>query len=114
MADNGTKLTAEKAFGCCGYRDGTTEGVDCLLVPGCTFNATTGQYSCPTCEITIRSKIDYAFKAAGGVGIFFSFTEVSALLLRLITIDQGPYFIFQLVAVACTIRFRSLVRSVTI
>ncbi|XP_001357951.3 tetraspanin-31-A isoform X1 [Drosophila miranda] len=36
---------------------------------------------CPACGPMLEDKIDYAFKLCGGLGIFFSFTEVLAVFL---------------------------------
>ncbi|KAH8332325.1 hypothetical protein KR074_000989 [Drosophila pseudoananassae] len=36
---------------------------------------------CPPCGPLLQDKIDYAFKLCGGLGIFFSFTEVLAVFL---------------------------------
>lgn len=73
-AGPGLKLEAEQYFGCCGFKN-FSEGVSCDQVEECKgSNETTT--TCPTCEEAIQDKIDYAFNAAGGLGLFFSFTEV--------------------------------------
>ena len=71
-ADNATKLEAEQLFGCCGY-DSPTQGIQCDDVERCK------QGACPTCQAAIKDKINYAFNAAGGLGLFFSFTEVGVI-----------------------------------
>lgn len=68
------KLDAEQFFGCCGFAD-YKEGVNCTEVVECGKNAT--DPSCPTCNNKIADQIDYGFNLAGGLGIFFAFTEVS-------------------------------------
>ena len=78
-ADNQTKLEAEQLFGCCGF-DNHTQGIDCQAVDRCKTEQGTGEFNngfnCPTCKAAIQDKINYAFNAAGGLGLFFSFTEV--------------------------------------
>jgi len=71
-ADNATKLEAEQLFGCCGY-DSPTQGIQCDDVERCK------QGACPTCQAAIKDKINYAFNAAGGLGLFFSFTELISI-----------------------------------
>ena len=69
MAQNSTKLEAEKFFGCCGFDDNST-GYMCDQVPEC-------KVSCSSCKVSIEDKIDSAFDTAGGLGLFFAFTEVN-------------------------------------
>jgi tetraspanin-13/31 len=78
-SSDATKLQAEKYFGCCGFTN-HTEGVECKKVPVCDNNGT----HCPTCKEMIHDKIDYAFDAAGGLGLFFSFTELAAIVYAFI------------------------------
>jgi tetraspanin-13/31 len=78
--DDTTKFTAEKYFGCCGFNSNeynTTEsdGFDCGKIDKC-MPVTNGSYSCPTCKERIKGKIGVAFSGSGGVGLFFSFTEI--------------------------------------
>jgi len=68
-ADNTTKFDAESIFNCCGLTNQTTEGVRCDELP-CHKDG------CSTCMDTIQEKINSAFNAAGGLGLFFSFTEL--------------------------------------
>jgi len=77
-ADNQTKLEAEQLFGCCGF-DNHTQGIECVAVERCGADL-----NCPTCKAAIQDKINYAFNAAGGLGLFFSFTEIigAALAFR--------------------------------
>jgi len=73
-ADNSTKFDAEKIFNCCGLTNSTTEGVRCEELP-------CHQSGCSTCMDTIQEKINSAFNAAGGLGLFFSFTEFIGIWL---------------------------------
>jgi len=79
VADNETKYEAEQLFGCCGFSN-QTEGVKCETIDACK----TSLDSCPPCAERIQGKINYAFNAAGGLGLFFSFTEIigAALAFR--------------------------------
>ena len=86
MADNETKYEAEQLFGCCGFSN-QTEGVKCETIDACK----TSLDSCPPCAERIQGKINYAFNAAGGLGLFFSFTEVGIKLFRVI--DSSSLFI---------------------
>jgi len=74
-ADNETKYEAEQLFQCCGFTN-DTDGIDCEKLA--CYN------SCPPCSVRIQDKINYAFNAAGGLGLFFSFTEIigAALAFR--------------------------------
>ncbi len=76
-SDNSTRLTAEKAFSCCGFNN-YTDGYMCReQVPECAGGPANGTYiSCPFCKTAIGISIEKAFSAAGGVGLFFAFTEV--------------------------------------
>jgi hypothetical protein len=47
---------------------------NCDKIPECKKNDE--QITCETCLEKIKDKIGYAFSASGGVGLFFSFTEV--------------------------------------
>ena len=41
-------------------------------------------FVCPTCSEKLESKIDYAFNTAGGLGLFFAFTEFIAVAVAYI------------------------------
>lgn len=69
-AANSTKFDAEKAFHCCGLNN-FTEGVECSKIPDCKGTP----MGCPTCMQRIQDKTQAAFSVAGGLGLFFSFTE---------------------------------------
>jgi len=71
-APNSTKMDAETLFNCCGLED-VTEGVDCGTVTACGKQNIT---DCEPCLGKITEKVDAAFNAAGGLGLFFSFTEL--------------------------------------
>jgi len=44
------------------------------------INGTQNFVNCHTCKETVEDKIDYAFNSSGGVGLFFAFTELVAIL----------------------------------
>merc|ERR1712038_2213072 len=69
-ADNETKYEAEQLFQCCGFTN-DTDGIDCEKL-ACYD-------SCPPCSVRIQDKINYAFNAAGGLGLFFSFTDLISI-----------------------------------
>jgi len=72
-ADNATKFDAESIFNCCGLTN-QTEGVRC-------DELSCHKDGCSTCMDTIQEKINSAFNAAGGLGLFFSFTEFIGIWL---------------------------------
>jgi tetraspanin-13/31 len=78
--DNETRFEAETVFQCCGF-DNYTQGVSCEKVPTCgPQNPTEPKWNCPMCAEAIQDKINYAFNAAGGLGLFFSFTELASVV----------------------------------
>jgi len=74
-ADNQTKLDAEKFFDCCGLTNVTEEGYKCEELKCYNVNKKSLE-SCGPCMPKIQDKINAAFNAAGGLGLFFSFTEL--------------------------------------
>merc|ERR1712062_655100 len=46
----------------------------------CTAECASESGSCMPCKGVMAEKIDYAFNSAGGVGLFFAFTELAAIL----------------------------------
>jgi tetraspanin-13/31 len=72
-ADNETIFDAEKLFDCCGLSN-ISEGVGCDQLT-CAAGAK-GVESCAPCMVKLQEKINSAFNAAGGLGLFFSFTEL--------------------------------------
>jgi len=66
-ADNATIADVQKAFQCCGFHNTTDSGRECSIQ--CP--------NCPTCESALENMINYGFRVSGGIGLFFSFTEVN-------------------------------------
>ncbi|XP_017868968.1 PREDICTED: tetraspanin-31-A isoform X1 [Drosophila arizonae] len=83
----------QDSFLCCGFNGTTTsvaninsntddEEPSCELINReCCVNSKDPLCHCEPCGPLLEGKIDYAFKLCGGLGIFFSFTEVLAVFL---------------------------------
>ncbi|GBP46079.1 Tetraspanin-13 [Eumeta japonica] len=73
-----TKSQVQNKFLCCGFRNQTkpVNGTDKL--PSCEEVNKKCTYApiCQPCIHELKETIDYAFKLVGGIGLFFSFTEV--------------------------------------
>lgn len=79
----------QDSFLCCGFNATTTsvtsingntedEEPSCEIINReCCVSSTDPLCHCEPCGPLLEGKIDYAFKLCGGLGIFFSFTEVS-------------------------------------
>ncbi|XP_069119607.1 tetraspanin-31-like isoform X1 [Argopecten irradians] len=104
LASNQTKETVQYKFDCCGFSDWSKPGDDPSGHPPCggikccnggnsgpcctkSFNITDAdlQEKCPcqTCLKALQNEIHSAFKITGGVGLFFSFTEIIGVWLAL-------------------------------
>lgn len=60
-----------------------------ILQPNCCMeNISDKDCNCKPCMKQLQSTIDYAFKLCGGIGLFFSFTEVSTTNLYNIFITR--------------------------
>ncbi|KAH8407237.1 hypothetical protein KR222_010950 [Zaprionus bogoriensis] len=78
----------QDTFLCCGFNATTSSSVVNANEPSCdVVNKRCCAQSqdplchCGPCGPLLEDKIDYAFKLCGGLGIFFSFTEVLAVFL---------------------------------
>jgi len=101
--DNPTEIhSIEQEFGCCGinteghrrqssnYKNGTCTGDWCNEINFCIAmdacqNATDTtetplNFGCPTCDQELDKILDKAFNSTGGLGLFFSFCELFAIL----------------------------------
>ncbi|XP_058806125.1 tetraspanin-13 [Phymastichus coffea] len=95
--DTSLKENVQESFHCCGFNH-TINGVDQFMnvLPTnakpndptcdkvnkyCCQDSTDQTCQCPPCMGKLQSTIDYAFKLCGGIGLFFSFTEVIAAFL---------------------------------
>ncbi|XP_011497001.1 PREDICTED: tetraspanin-31-A isoform X2 [Ceratosolen solmsi marchali] len=90
QVDNQLKEKVEYTFHCCGFNKTTSiieefsSGNDSVCLKQtkvcCAYNPDP-KCQCPSCMQKLQSTIDYAFKLCGGIGLFFSFTEVIAAFL---------------------------------
>lgn len=79
----------QDTFLCCGFNstssssstsgDASCEVVNKICCSGSLYDA---NCQCPPCLPKLEDKINYAFKLCGGLGIFFSFTEVSSKYIK--------------------------------
>lgn len=75
-ADVGTKFDTENYFSCCGFQNSTSEGVRCSEIAACK-----PPNSCHPCKDAVEDKIGYAFSASGGLGLFFAFSQLVAVIV---------------------------------
>jgi len=73
-ADNQTIQDLENNLNCCGFRDIDDHSGDC------TAACTQDQGTCEPCAERLSDKVNYAFNSSGGVGLFFAFTELVAIV----------------------------------
>ncbi|CAH1402784.1 unnamed protein product [Nezara viridula] len=85
--DNELKSEVQRTFSCCGFDDKIHQvndsmgHPDCSKDPICCPAGSREDCTCPPCMSKLQSTIDYAFKLCGGIGLFFSFTEVIGIIL---------------------------------
>jgi len=72
-APTAERQSVEEKLNCCGFKavNETTCTAECVSEPG----------TCYPCKNVMAEKIDYAFNSAGGVGLFFAFTEIIGAVL---------------------------------
>lgn len=70
--DDAGKDDAQRALDCCGFMN-VTETTTCTA--DCVVNKT-NRTNCEPCQEVMYDKVNYGFNSAGGVGLFFAFTEV--------------------------------------
>ena len=71
----------QDTFLCCGFNSTSTPSSDAscdIINKQCCSSSYDVNCQCPPCLPKLEDKINYAFKLCGGLGIFFSFTEVSS------------------------------------
>ncbi|XP_055848996.1 tetraspanin-13 isoform X1 [Episyrphus balteatus] len=81
---NSIRKEVQDTFFCCGFNSTSisTEDTSCDIInKQCCIGSFDMSCQCPPCLPMLEDKIDYAFKLCGGVGIFFSFTEVLAVFI---------------------------------
>lgn len=67
---NETRDNVQKIFGCCAFEDKANE-----THPICPESCG-GDSGCPTCMEKLHGVINSGFRVSGGIGLFFSFTEL--------------------------------------
>ncbi|XP_077185079.1 tetraspanin-31 isoform X2 [Paroedura picta] len=82
MLDNETRSTWEKSLNCCGFFNRTTPK-DKGGVEHCSAACRESTSPCITCGVKMMEHADEALKILGGVGLFFSFTEVLGVWLAM-------------------------------
>lgn len=77
-SSNETRLSFEKHFGCCSFDDvnDASQAISCQEIPACKPVGNSTELTCKDCFATIQPVMSKAFSSAGGVGLFFSFTEL--------------------------------------
>jgi len=87
----------QETFLCCGFNttsNANNNGTCDLINKQCCAGQSNDVCRCPPCGPKLEDKIDYAFKLCGGLGIFFSFTEVLAVFLaRRYRNQQDPHYL---------------------
>ncbi|KAL1506164.1 hypothetical protein ABEB36_005576 [Hypothenemus hampei] len=79
--DNATRSNVQNTFSCCGFNPEVDKEV---APPSCENLLRCADVGCneyPGCLDKLQTTINYAFKLCGGIGLFFSFTEVVGILL---------------------------------
>ncbi|XP_062534104.1 tetraspanin-13-like [Armigeres subalbatus] len=76
------KQQVQEEFLCCGFNSTVTDDhLSCTAVEAICCPGGLSGCSCPPCMPKLESTIDYAFRLSGGIGLFFSFTEIIAVFL---------------------------------
>lgn len=104
VADNKLKQNVQYGFDCCGFQDVTLNSSEALGHPSCdglpcceghgddsccsssTSNITStasDNCNCQLCGDKLKSQIHNAFSVSGGIGLFFSFTEIVGVWLAM-------------------------------
>jgi len=74
---NAERQNVEEKLDCCGFKNVT----ETMSNPEFPCQAECASTSCSPCKDVMTEKIDYAFNSAGGVGLFFAFTEIIGAVL---------------------------------
>ncbi|XP_013382393.1 tetraspanin-31 isoform X3 [Lingula anatina] len=102
IAEDDLKMKIQELFECCGF-DTSSQALpandsmshpDCLKIKGCVSSGASefccnlvngSKDSCPVepCFNNLRNDIQTAFKISGGIGLFFSFTEIVGVWLAI-------------------------------
>ncbi|CAH0714401.1 unnamed protein product, partial [Brenthis ino] len=87
--DMDVKQQVQERFQCCGFQgrimpnNATIDYPSCNAVDRacCKNMPISAECQCQPCMENLKETIDYAFKLCGGIGLFFSFTELFAVWL---------------------------------
>nr|XP_056718170.1 tetraspanin-31 [Euleptes europaea] len=82
MLDNETRSSLEKSQNCCGFFNRTT-ATDKGGPERCGAECWESSSVCVTCGMKMMEHADEALKILGGVGLFFSFTEILGVWLAM-------------------------------
>jgi len=72
------RQNVEEKLDCCGFNN-IIETINATIA--CQAECVSEPVSCEPCKAVMAEKIDYAFNSAGGVGLFFAFTEIIGAVL---------------------------------
>nr|XP_032515109.1 tetraspanin-31-B [Danaus plexippus plexippus] len=89
QVDMDVRGQVQERFQCCGFQsrdfkpNTTSDHPSCVLADQLCCNSLTirDDCQCQPCMEKLKETIDYAFKLCGGIGLFFSFTELFAVWL---------------------------------
>lgn len=84
--NDGIKAEVQDKFNCCGLNSTDSEHPTCTDLPCCENGLVTVDPHCANCQPCLEkliNAIDDALKIAGRFGIFFSFSQVSQLILNI-------------------------------
>uniref|UniRef100_U5EYF3 Putative tetraspanin 97e n=1 Tax=Corethrella appendiculata TaxID=1370023 RepID=U5EYF3_9DIPT len=96
ISSDSVKEKVQNEFLCCGFNStATLDHPNCTIVnQKCCAPSAPETCTCSACLPKLESTIDYAFRLCGGIGLFFSFTEVLAVFLtRRYRNQQDPHYL---------------------
>ncbi|KAG1666603.1 Tetraspanin-31 [Nymphon striatum] len=89
-SSNQTRQEAQKIFNCCGFENQTFSAADTLGHPACNADVKCCKplpldpcNGCDPCWEKVKNAIGSALRISGGIGLFFSFTEVNFAFYRI-------------------------------
>ena len=78
ISSNETKDKVQNEFLCCGFNSSSTsDHPSCDIVDQICCPVKASCVHCDPCMPKLEDTINYAFRLCGGIGLFFSFSEVS-------------------------------------
>ncbi|XP_015676052.1 tetraspanin-31 isoform X1 [Protobothrops mucrosquamatus] len=84
LLNDNTRISLENSLNCCGLFN-NTESAELFKsdVDNCSAPCTKSKIGCLKCGVVLMEHADEAFKILGGVGLFFSFTEILGVWLAM-------------------------------